>query len=53
MPRGYAGKWLDIDLSKEKIEETTFDEALLYSTSEGVALLLRCSGTGSGDDGHM
>jgi len=38
MPRGYAGKWLDIDLSKEKIEETTFDETLLYQYFGGRGL---------------
>jgi len=38
MSRGYAGKWLDIELSREKIEETTFDEALLYQYFGGRGL---------------
>ncbi|MCJ7634412.1 aldehyde ferredoxin oxidoreductase [Candidatus Bathyarchaeota archaeon] len=38
MPRGYAGKWLDIDLSRGKIEETSFDEKLLYQYFGGRGL---------------
>jgi len=30
MPRGYAGKYLDVDLTREKIEEITFPEQTLY-----------------------
>ncbi|MDH5441500.1 MAG: aldehyde ferredoxin oxidoreductase, partial [Candidatus Bathyarchaeota archaeon] len=39
MPRGYAGKFLDIDLSKEKIKDTTFDDEILrnYVGGRGLA----------------
>ena len=30
MPRGYAGKFLDVDLTREKIEETEIPEEILY-----------------------
>jgi aldehyde:ferredoxin oxidoreductase len=38
MPRGYAGKWLDIDLSRDRIEETSFDDTLLYQYFGGRGL---------------
>jgi len=39
MPRGYAGKFLDIDLSREKIKDTTFDDEILrnYVGGRGLA----------------
>jgi aldehyde:ferredoxin oxidoreductase len=36
--RGYAGKFLDIDLSKEKIKEIKFDESVLRSYIGGRGL---------------
>ncbi len=29
MPGGYAGKFLDVDLTKEKIKDTVFDDKTL------------------------
>ena len=29
MPGGYAGKFLDVDLTKRKIKDTTFEDATL------------------------
>ncbi len=39
MPRGYAGKFLDVDLSSEMIKETTFDDEILknYVGGRGLA----------------
>ena len=39
MPGGYAGKFLEVDLSKEKIKEVTFDDATLeaYFGGRGLA----------------
>ena len=39
MPRGYAGKFLDVDLSSEKIKDTTFDDKILkyYVGGRGLA----------------
>jgi aldehyde:ferredoxin oxidoreductase len=39
MPRGYAGKFLEVDLSSEKIKDTTFDDELLknYVGGRGLA----------------
>ncbi|MGD2200385.1 MAG: aldehyde ferredoxin oxidoreductase C-terminal domain-containing protein [Candidatus Bathyarchaeota archaeon] len=39
MPGGYAGKFLDIDLTKEKIKETTFSDEILeqYFGGRGLA----------------
>jgi aldehyde:ferredoxin oxidoreductase len=39
MPGGYAGKFLDVDLSKEKVEDTTFDDETLeaYFGGRGLA----------------
>ena len=39
MTRGYAGKFLEVDLSKEKIHDATFDEAVLeaYFGGRGLA----------------
>jgi aldehyde:ferredoxin oxidoreductase len=39
MQRGYAGKFLDVDLTREKISETTFDEDVLkkYVGGRGLA----------------
>ncbi len=28
MPGGYAGKFLDVDLTKRKIKDTTFDDEI-------------------------
>jgi len=39
--RGYAGKFLDIDLSREKITEITFDENILRSHVGGRGLAAR------------
>ena len=38
MPRGYAGKYLEVDLTREKITETTFDEEVLRSYLGGRGL---------------
>jgi aldehyde:ferredoxin oxidoreductase len=38
MPRGYAGKFLDVDLTKEAIRDTTFDEATLEAFFGGRGL---------------
>ena len=38
MSRGYAGKWLDIDLTKEKIDDITFPEKTLYQYFGGRGL---------------
>jgi len=38
MPRGYAGKFLEVDLSSEKIKDTTFDEEILRSYVGGRGL---------------
>ncbi|MCJ7608580.1 aldehyde ferredoxin oxidoreductase [Candidatus Bathyarchaeota archaeon] len=38
MPRGYAGKWLDVDLTSGKIDETVFDEEILYEYLGGRGL---------------
>jgi aldehyde:ferredoxin oxidoreductase len=38
MPRGYAGKFLDIDLSREKIKEITIPEKTLYEYFGGRGL---------------
>jgi len=39
MPGGYAGKFLDVDLAKEKVEDTTFDDETLeaYFGGRGLA----------------
>jgi aldehyde:ferredoxin oxidoreductase len=39
MPGGYAGKFLDVDLTKEKVEDTTFDDGTLeaYFGGRGLA----------------
>jgi len=39
MPRGYAGKFLDVDLSSEKIEDIAFDDEILknYVGGRGLA----------------
>jgi aldehyde:ferredoxin oxidoreductase len=39
MPRGYAGKYLDVDLTKNKVKDTTFDEEILkiYLGGRGLA----------------
>ena len=39
MPRGYAGKFLDVDLTKEKIKETSFNDDVLeqYFGGRGLA----------------
>ncbi|MFQ5819459.1 MAG: aldehyde ferredoxin oxidoreductase N-terminal domain-containing protein, partial [Candidatus Heimdallarchaeota archaeon] len=39
MPRGYAGKWIDVDLTHEKIEYITFNEEILskYIGGRGLA----------------
>lgn len=39
MPRGYAGKWLDVDLTREKIDQISFDEKILskYIGGRGLA----------------
>jgi aldehyde:ferredoxin oxidoreductase len=39
MPGGYAGKWLDIDLSKDKIEEVEYSDKILkqYFGGRGLA----------------
>jgi len=39
MPGGYAGKFLDVDLTKEKVEDTTFDDETLeaYFGGRGLA----------------
>jgi aldehyde:ferredoxin oxidoreductase len=41
MPKGYAGKFLDIDLTREKIEEITFSEKILYDYFGGRGLAAR------------
>ena len=38
MTRGYAGKFLDVDLSSEKIEDITFDDATLKNFVGGRGL---------------
>ncbi len=38
MPRGYAGKYLDVDLTREKIEEITISEKTLYQYFGGRGL---------------
>ncbi|MFB0543498.1 MAG: aldehyde ferredoxin oxidoreductase N-terminal domain-containing protein, partial [Candidatus Bathyarchaeia archaeon] len=42
MPRGYAGKFLEVDLTKEKVGETTFEEEVLktYLGGRGLATKL-------------
>jgi aldehyde:ferredoxin oxidoreductase len=39
MPNGYAGKFLDVDLTKERIKEISFDEKILkqYFGGRGLA----------------
>ena len=39
MPGGYAGKFLDVDLTKEKIKEVSFDDKVLgqYFGGRGLA----------------
>lgn len=39
MPNGYAGKFLDVDLTKETVKDTTFDEQILqdYLGGRGLA----------------
>jgi aldehyde:ferredoxin oxidoreductase len=38
MPRGYAGKYLDVDLTKERIDEITFPEEMLHDYFGGRGL---------------
>jgi len=38
MPRGYAGKYLDVDLTKGTVKDTTFDEATLEAFFGGRGL---------------
>jgi len=39
LPRGYAGKFLDVDLTRNKVKDTTFDEEVLktYLGGRGLA----------------
>jgi len=39
MPGGYAGKWLDVDLGRDKIEEVVYSENILiqYFGGRGLA----------------
>ena len=41
MPRGYAGKFLDVDLSSEKIKDTVFAEKILRSFVGGRGLAVK------------
>jgi len=41
VPRGYAGKWLDVDLTREKIEHITFDDEILEKYIGGRGLAAR------------
>lgn len=41
MPRGYAGKWLDVDLTREKIETITFKDEVLEKYIGGRGLAAR------------
>ncbi len=41
MPRGYAGKFLDVDLSSEKTEDITFDDETLMNYVGGRGLATR------------
>ena len=40
MPRGYAGKFLEVDLTKDKVKDVTFDDATLeaYFGGRGLAV---------------
>jgi aldehyde:ferredoxin oxidoreductase len=50
VPRGYAGKYLDIDLSKENIRDVTFDEETLqaYFGGRGLAAKILLDRIGDG-----
>jgi aldehyde:ferredoxin oxidoreductase len=41
MPRGYAGKFLDVDLSKEKVKDITFNDEVLKNYVGGRGLAAR------------
>ena len=38
MPNGYAGKWLDVDLTKGKVKEAIFEEKVLQQFFGGRGL---------------